>query len=59
MNEFEINNKLSEIIGYICSKYFHPEQAKEIYEEKTRLEKMLEDLKNDPQEKTKDKRKEN
>ena len=44
MNEFEIKNKLSEIIAYICSKYFHPEQAKAIYEEKNRLEKMLENL---------------
>jgi hypothetical protein len=43
MTEIEIINKLNDIRDYISSPYFHPDQAKTIYEERQRLEKMLDD----------------
>lgn len=49
MDEFQIRNKICEIRSYVSSKWCCPEQAKILYAERERLEKMLEDLKNDPQ----------
>jgi hypothetical protein len=43
MTEFEIKNKLNEIRDYISSPYFRPDQAKMIYAERDKLEKMLAD----------------
>jgi hypothetical protein len=57
MTEHEIRNKLNEIREYVCSKYFTTDQAKALYAEKEKLEKMLEVLSND-KEKARDKRKE-
>jgi hypothetical protein len=42
MTEIEIINRLNEIRDYISSPYFRPDQAKTIYAERQRLEKMLE-----------------
>lgn len=58
MTPWEIKNKIAEIRGYIASKYFDPSQAKSLYGEISRLERMLEDIKNDPQEQAEAKRKE-
>lgn len=45
MTEFEIRNRLHDIRGYISSEYFNPEQAKALYLEEDKLEKMLESIK--------------
>jgi len=58
MTPWEIRNKIAEIRSYIASPYFHPSQAKSLYAERDRLEKMLEELENDPQEQAENKRKE-
>jgi hypothetical protein len=43
MTESEIRNRLDEIRGYIISPYFKTDQAKILYAERDKLEKMLED----------------
>jgi len=50
MTPWELKNKIAEIRGYIASRYFDPSQAKGLYGEISRLERMLEEIKNDPQE---------
>jgi hypothetical protein len=59
MTELEIINRLHEIRGYISSEYFKPEQAKALYSEEQKLEKMLEILTNDQQKETQNKREKN
>ena len=49
MTPWEIRNKIAEIRSYIASPYFDPSQAKSLYGEIDRLEKMLDELDNDPQ----------
>jgi predicted component of type VI protein secretion system len=44
MNEFEIRNRLHELRGYISSEYFNPKQAKALYSEEEKLEKILRDF---------------
>jgi hypothetical protein len=52
MAPWEIRNKIAEIRGYIASQYFDPSQAKSLYGEISRLERMLKDLENDTKEQT-------
>lgn len=58
MAPWEIRNKIAEIRSYIASPYFDPSQAKRLYEERERLERMLEEMENDKKEQAEDKRKE-
>jgi hypothetical protein len=58
MTPWEIKSRIDEIRGYIASPYFRTRQAKTLYAERAKLEKMLEDLTNDPGKQTEDKRKE-
>lgn len=58
MTPWEIRNKIAEIRSYIASRYFDPSQAKSLYAERERLERMLEEMKNDPKKQAEDKRKE-
>lgn len=50
MTPWELKNKIADIRSYIASPYFHPSQAKSLYAERDRLERMLEELDNDQQE---------
>lgn len=50
MTPWELKNKIADIRSYIASPYFHPRQAKSLYAERDRLERMLEELDNDQQE---------
>lgn len=50
MTPWEIRNKIAEIRDYIASRYFDPSQAKSLYAERERLERMLKELENDQQE---------
>jgi len=47
---WELKNKIAEIRDYIASPYFHPSQAKSLYAERERLERMLVELDNGQQE---------
>lgn len=58
MTPWEIRNKIAEIRGYIASRYFDPSQAKRLYAEREKLERMLEELANDPQKQAETERKE-
>lgn len=49
MDEFSVRNKISEITSYMSSNYCSPEEARMLCDERKKLEKILEGLKNDPQ----------
>lgn len=52
MSPWQIRNKINEIRSYIASPYCDPSQAKILYAEREKLEKMLEEMENDPQKQT-------